>query len=97
MATSASAVIDGTLIKTYDVTATADLDTTLAITHGLGTTPDQVMLTPTLGAGVLSEWSADWTTSATVTTLTKNGTGMGSGNTDPQIFCNIQVLHSIIK
>lgn len=97
MATSAVAVVDGAFTKTYNILATNDADTTLDIVHGLGAAPDWCALTPLAAPGIASEWSADWTTAATTCTLTKNSTIMGTGDAAAQIFCTLQVLHSIIR
>jgi len=78
----------------WDITATADADTTATITHGLVGTPQDVQITPQLVApALLSGWAVTGY-SATQITLTK-ATTAGSGNAGVQVRVIVRVPHSI--
>lgn len=98
MATSSTAAGDttGEFSRSFDVTATADADTTVAITHNItGATASnlKVCFEPLLAAHYTSQWTVTGRTSTTVT-LTK-GTGSGSGNASAQTRVHIWREHSI--
>ena len=78
----------------WDITATADGDTTATITHGLIGTPQDVQLTPQLVApALLSGWAVTGY-SATTVTLTK-ATTANSGNAGIQVRAIVRVPHSL--
>lgn len=81
------------LRATFDVTATADADTTHAIAHGLGVDPDLVILEPLSSNAGLSLWFVP-SHDATNVNITK-GTGAGSGNASAQLRVHVIKLHSI--
>ena len=82
--------------RTYDITATADADTTSTFTHNLGVIPAEVIITPILAKGITGDWSF---TSATTTqvVITKNNVGVGSGDPAAQVRVTVRVPHSIIQ
>lgn len=93
MAVSNAAVFAGTDYKTFDVTATADADTTATIAHGFGAAPAEVSLRPLLANHYVSQWTVS-AVDATNITLTK-GTGVGSGNAGAQVRVQARRPHSI--
>ena len=76
-----------------DVTATADADTTLAIAHGLPTTPQEVVLTPLLPSATISAWTISAIDAVNVTLL--KTTGAGSGNASPQVRLIAKTRHTL--
>lgn len=76
-----------------DIEATLTTDTTATIPHGLGATPQEVMLTYLLLAATLSLWRVT-TINATNVVLTKL-TVLGSGASGAQCRCIIKRPHSI--
>lgn len=98
MATSSAAAGDttGEFSRSFDVTATADADTTINITHGItGATASnlKVCFEPLLANHYVSTWTVTARTSTTIT-LTK-GTATGSGNASAQTRVHIWREHSI--
>ena len=93
MAVTVTAVLAGTNTKSWDITATADGDTSASITHGLGAAPALVYLAPLLAQAYTSQWQVT-SVSSTVITLTK-GTASGSGNASAQVRVYADRPHSI--
>lgn len=98
MATSKTDVkITGSFSRTWDVTATADADTTITFAHGLsGVTSANanLSLTALTAAGALATWQRG-TVDATNVTLNKS-TAVGSGAAPVQLRVHLWVNHSII-
>ena len=67
----------------FDVEATLDADTTIAIAHGLRVVPETYWFVELLAAAYLSQWTIT-TVDATNITLVK-GTGVGSGAAGAQL------------
>ncbi|KKL60758.1 hypothetical protein LCGC14_2202150 [marine sediment metagenome] len=68
----------------FDITATADVDTTATIVHGLGQVPGGVVITATQQAiAELSLWAAE-TIDATNVVMTKS-VAVGSGDAAAQV------------
>lgn len=85
----------GTNLKKWNLTATADADTvTPSIPHGFGSIPFAVWVVPILGAGQLSNWAAT-TIDATNIVATKT-TAVGSGNAAAQATLYAALPHSIV-
>lgn len=94
MSTSATLVYQGVQTYVADVIATADGDTSIILTHGLGVAPADVQLTALSAAGALSTWAWTATTSTTTITLTKS-TATGSGAAPVQLRAIVRAPHSI--
>lgn len=98
MATSKTDVkITGSFSRTWDVTATADADTTITIPHGLsgvtGATAN-LSLVPLSPVSVLSSWWLD-SINGTNLVLSKDVV-VGSGAPTPQLRVHLWVNHSIV-
>ncbi len=98
MATSKTDVkITGNFSRTWDVTATADADTTITIPHGLQGVTDataNLSLVPLTPVGVLSAW---WRGSVDGTNLVLNkDLVVGSGAPTAQLRVHLWVNHSIV-
>lgn len=101
MAASSSSKRAGKFHRSFDVTATADGDTGLTITHGLATRPGglailspdteiKVDFEPLLSTPAsLSGWSCT-ARGATTFTLAKT-TATGSGNASPQVRVHVSL------
>jgi len=105
MAVTISTVINPKSVNTrsFDVTATADADTTADITHGIAglSDPDKelrIHIEPLNAAAYTSQWfvaSRDQGGDKTAVRLTK-GTGTGSGNAGAQVRIHVQRIHSLV-
>lgn len=82
MAASAVEVGAGVDTKIWDVTATADADSTISIPHGLAFVPEIVVVTWLTAAARVSQWL--YTVDATNLNLFKT-TGVGSGAAQAQV------------
>lgn len=82
MATSAAVVTDGYYLKTWDVTADADGDTDLDITHGMASAPEEVTLLPLQAIAYTSAWAVD---AIDGTDISLKKTAGGGGDADPQV------------
>ena len=90
MAVTTAEVGTGVDTRIFDVTATADADTTATIAHGMAAAPEIVILSglTTGAAGFrLSGWC--FAVDATNVTLTKS-TAVGSGVAGAQVRCIIK-------
>jgi hypothetical protein len=84
------------LMKIVDITATADDDTEITVTHSLGTkTPIKIDLQPQLAVARASDWIADSITSTNVH-FSKLSVA-SSSSTDSQVRAFIWVPHTIIR
>ncbi len=98
MSASASAVDSSGGQTTFDVTATADADSSVEITHGISgvdaaDTQLKVTLEPIRPEFYLSNWYVS-ARSATTITLTKD-TQTGSGHASAQARVHIERVHTI--
>lgn len=88
----------GTFGVSYEVTATADADTTSTFAHGIaGLTNENARINIanlSLVGGVKSKWYVS-TIDGTNVVLTKD-TAVGSGDPSPQIRVTIERRHSIV-
>lgn len=90
MATSAVEVGAGVDTKIWDVTATADADTSHVIAHGLGFTPEIIILTPLQNQARLSLWNV--VVDATNIQLFKATTaGSGGGSAQLRVIASRRV------
>lgn len=98
MAVTNTTVLAGAYTFIFDVAATADSDTTTGnVAHGLGATPLDISVAPTLSQALtaLSAWA--------VTTL--DGTNVvgtklastGSGSATKQVRIRVSLPHSIVR
>lgn len=98
MAVSTTPVLSGTTKFIFDVTATADADTTTgSVAHGLGAVPLSVIITPLVSQALtaLSAWAVT-TLDGTNIALTKL-TSAGSGNASPQLRVEVSLPHSVVR
>lgn len=93
MAVTASAVYAGTYTKSWDVIASADGDTAGTITHGFGSTPAVVTLTPLRAEAYGSQWTA---TAGTATIVLGKTSAASSGNATAQVRVIASLPHSIV-
>ena len=93
---SAAADFAGLYTKTWNVTATADMDSgDVVIAHGFGAEPAVVSAVALQQAAVTSQWSLEW--DATNITCTKNSAAGGSGDADPQLKVIAMLPHTITQ
>lgn len=91
-------------MRTFDVTASVDADTTADIAHGITGIGDPnkeltVTIEPLNAAAYTAQWvvtSRDQLADKTTVRLTK-GTGVGSGNAAAQIRVHVQRMHSLVE
>lgn len=89
--------------RSFDITATADGDTTADIVHGIHGIVDpnkelRISFEPLNAKATVSAWfvtSRDQNTDGTTVRVSK-GTGTGSGDVGAQVRVHIQRLHSLI-
>lgn len=95
MAVATTNVISGNTIFAFDVSATADGDTTTGnAAHGMASTPLVPILTALKAVAKLSGWYVS-TLNSTNVVLTK-ATTTGSGATGNQVRATFMLPHSII-
>lgn len=99
-AVTSATVLDNTitnaLLKIVDITATADDDTEITVTHSLGTkTPVKIDLQKQLAIARASEWMADSITSTNVH-FSKLSVA-SSSSTGSQVRAFIWVPHHVIR
>lgn len=82
--------------RAYDIIATADADSADTITHNIGLTPLEIIITPILAKGITGNWSF---TSANTTqvVITKNNVGVGSGDAAAQVRVIVRFPMSVIQ
>ena len=88
MATSSTQVSDGYFFASWDVTADADADTDLDITHGLSAAPEEVTLLPLQAIAYTSAWAVD---SIDGTTISLKKSAGGGGDADPQLRVHARI------
>lgn len=96
MSVTSAANFAGTYSKSWDVTATADGDTTGTISHGFGATPGLVWLVPLQSAQAYGkQWSLGTVNTSTITINGVSAASSGLAGT-PQLRVIAMLPHSII-
>jgi hypothetical protein len=89
-------------IAIFNVTATADADTTITIAHGLKGVPEEVYLelagtAAGIVAGRLSNWGEVLASRTSTNIVLNKGTGAGSGSPDVQLQVIIKLGNSLVR
>lgn len=95
MAASVVVVRAGRYSAEFDVTMTADGDTTVDIAHGMGTTPQSVTIHPRQPSFYVGTYTVG-TIGATTVTINKVANA-GSGNGSPALRVMVQLYHSLVQ
>lgn len=90
------AASSGANIRTFDITSTADADTSVTVTHGLGFTPDFWIISPTLATAAAGTCFSITTVGATTFAAVKS-TNAGSGPGGVVARYYVGRIHSIIQ
>lgn len=86
----------------FNVTATADADTTITIPHGLRGVPEEVYLeiagtAAGVIAGRVSQWGEVLASRTSTNIVLNKGTGAGSGSPDVQLQVIVKLGNTLVR